>query len=178
VPVTELAITFETSAVDVGKLATSAGLKRKEWNELVWSFQALAVWCTWLVDRHGPLQKVRHRSNPDDPPDLDLVFEKETVGVEHTALQPYPLGYAQAIAEEANPKGGRIIPSISQKWTRQQLEGLALNIVGVRPPFANVADEHSHALQSFVEGAERKIKGSSKIIVVTDSISHGNYDTE
>ena len=88
----------------------------------------------WWVERdQAP------RSNPDDPPDLELIFASRTVGLEHTSLKLHPLGHSEAIAATIKPGGGRTIPSISKQWSRHELEKLA---VGIGSSWAKTSDEH------------------------------------
>jgi hypothetical protein len=117
----DLPVTLSTPILKVAKAATALGLKTKEWNEVVRAFDALSAWSKWLTDRYGENQKIVHRSNPDDPPDLTLVFEGSTVGVEHSVLYP--------------PRSGKRRLSLG-KTTRRGVSGRLppwLCVLGIRP---------------------------------------------
>ena len=160
----------------MGKLLR--GLDGKGWNEVIRALDAIQVWRDWFEMRYGELKELRHRSNPDDPPDLDVVFENGQIGLEHTALMPHPLGHAEAIAKKVNPRGGRSLPALSRQWTRKELEDLALGMPGYAP-WANVFDEHQVAFGSLVATLQRKLKGpASNVICVTDEATFGSADTE
>ena len=174
--ITAFPLSYRTPLREVAKLLRQSSLDGKGRNEVVRSLDAIQVWQEWFADRYGVLKELRHRSNPDDPPDLDLVFEREEIGLEHTALKPYPLGHAQAIAAEVNPGGGRFLPSLSQKWTRDELANLAL---GMNPSWANASDEHRVAVGSLLTTLKRKVQNpASQIISVWDEAMFGTWDIE
>ena len=152
-------------------MATNSQLNDKGWKEVVESFHVVHVWRAWFAERYGELKELRHRSNPHDPPDLDLVFENGQIGLEHTALKPYPLGHAGAIAKEVNPTDCRGIPSISPNWTRAELETVAFWRNASR---SNMTDDCYAALESLASTVRRKLKEPlSDIICVMDEASFG-----
>ena len=168
---------YKTSSAEMASLLTKAKIDKKGWNEVIRSFDAVHVWQEWFAARYGDLIELRHRSNPDDPPDIELIFARGRMGLEHTALQPYPLGYAEAIASEVNPRRGRSLPSLSREWTRQELEKLALGIGDA--PWADVGDEHRAAVKSLFSSLQRKAKEpASQVICITDEATFGDANTE
>lgn len=174
--ITSFSVSYSTDVLEVAKMATALNLQAKAWNELVWSFDAVQVWRVWFLEHYGELFELRHRSNPDDPPDLELIFEKEQLGLEHTAFMPYPLGYAEGIVREINPSGCVGIPSISRQWTRPELIN---EILGVTSEWANVSDEHNTAIDALVSSIRRKIKEpASRVVCVTDRATFGGASTE
>ncbi len=157
---------YHTSPEVLVKLLDKSSLDGKGKNEVDWSFDAIQIWQEWFAARYGELKELRHRSNPDDPPDLDLVFERGQVGLEHTALKPDPLGYAEAIAGKVNPMGGRFIPSLSRQWTRDELKRFAL---GIKASWAKTSEEHRVAFECLIEALRRKMQNpTSRIICVRD----------
>jgi hypothetical protein len=81
-------VTYDTPLRELSQRLAASGLKEKERKEVLWSVDAVQIWEDWFSQRHGQLSEVRHRSNPDDPPDIDLVFDRADLGCEHTALLP------------------------------------------------------------------------------------------
>lgn len=161
----------------MAKLFVQSPLDGKGKNEVIRSLDAIQVWQEWFAPRYGELKELRHRSNPDDPPDLDLVFERGEVGLEHTALKPCPLGHAEAIAAEVNPHGGRFLPSLSRQWTRDELEELAFP--KTRASWANSSDEYRVVFASLVATIRRKIRDpASQIICVWDQATLENTADE
>jgi len=174
--IVSFAICETTSLSDLREMATKSQLDKQGWEEVVESFSAIQVWRSWLGDRYGELKELRHRSNPDDPPDIDLVFEKGQLGLEHTALEPPPLGHAEAIAKEINPGGGRAIPSIARQWARPELESMAFWQNGSD---SFMSDDYSAALESLVSSIRKKLKDQlSRIICVIDKASVGIMESE
>jgi hypothetical protein len=144
-------------------------LNGKQQNEVLWSFETILIWQEWFVEQYGELKELRHRSGGDDPPDLNLVFKTREIGFEYTALKPYPLGYAEAIASEINPKGSRILPGISLEWTRDKLERLASGNSAGTQVWSNASDDYDLALRNLIATVQRKLCDSeSDIICVRD----------
>src|SRR4051812_11257145 len=111
--ITAISASYQTQQNELHDLLRESLLSGKERNEVLWSLDAIQIWRKFFEDLYGKLLSLRHRSNPDDPPDLELIFEDAAVGLEHTSLMPYPLGHAEAVAREVNPRGGRSLPSLS-----------------------------------------------------------------
>lgn len=174
--ITPIPASYQTPISTVVGRAIECGLKGKCGNEVIRGLDAIQVWRDWFEERYGELSEIRHRSNPDDPPDLDLVFESGQIGAEVTSLKPFPLGYAEAVAEEINPNGGRLLPSITGAFDRERLEKLALNL---DHEWADVGDEHRRAVECLVETVTRKMKEpASRVICVIDETTFGFTDTE
>lgn len=162
---------YRTPLEEMARLLRLTRLNKKGRLEVLSALDAVSVWQDWFSSRYGPLTEIRHRSNPDDPPDIDLVFERESVGLEHTLLMPPPLGHAEAIADEINPGGGRILPGISGNFSRQDLEQLAFLMAG-KAPWSNVADDHRIAVAALLSAVQRKIRDSgSQVVCVNDKAS-------
>jgi len=152
-------------------------LDGKEQNEVLWSFDAIQLWREWFAPRYGELKELRHRSNPDDPPDLDVVFEIGEVGFEHTALKPYPLAYAEAIASEINPRGSRILPGISLKWTREKLEKLSSGCSCGVSAWSHIDEDQNVAFRNLTATLKRKLYDSaSDVICVRDELPFREAD--
>jgi hypothetical protein len=56
--------------------------------EVVECWDMLAIWWDLIEERFGQVRSIRHRSPPDDPPDLEIVFADRTIPFEHSHLQP------------------------------------------------------------------------------------------
>src|SRR5437762_278180 len=104
-PIASFPASYRTTDDEINACVLQSRLDGNERNEVIWSFDAITIWRDWFATRYGELKELRHRSNPDDPPDLELVFERRLVGFEHTSLKPRPLGHAEAVAHEVNPGG-------------------------------------------------------------------------
>jgi hypothetical protein len=58
-------------------------------------------WIPFFSNAHGPLTLLKSRDGADDPPDVEAVFEKRSLGFEMTSLMPQRLGrYDGALSRE------------------------------------------------------------------------------
>jgi hypothetical protein len=95
--ITPLNLKFGLTADEAAKTVTTAGLTNQGWSEAFECWDMLQIWQDWVSAMFGNIVEVRHRSAPQDPPDMELVFEGgRLVGMEHTRLQPQHLGQASA----------------------------------------------------------------------------------
>jgi hypothetical protein len=178
VAITPFPATYQTSSLEIAQLLLKSPLDGGESNEVLRALDAVQVWREWFCERYGELVEIWHHSNPDDPPDLDLLFEKGQIGLEQTSLMPHPLGYAKAIAKEVNPGGGRLLPGVSQEWTREELERLCFPRTS-DAPWAAVGDEHRVAFEKLVSTLRKKMKEpASRVISIYDETTFGGADTE
>jgi hypothetical protein len=114
----------------------------------------LQIWREWISERFGEVTGIRHRSQPDDPPDLELLFEGRVVGLEHTRLKPQHLGQAQAVMEKSGQGG--FIPSISAPPAN--FSEMRNAITGARIPMSPDTDDRA-AISDLLEAALRKKMG-------------------
>jgi hypothetical protein len=135
--ITPLAIpchTFE-DAVRIAK--TSSELSGQSRNEVFQSLDMLQIWKDSLKATFGELTGINHRSQPDDPPDLELIFGSRIVGMEHTKLLPSHVGEAEAWLRKSGQGGG--LPSISSPpASKEELRDI---VVGIKPAWSNVVDD-------------------------------------
>lgn len=108
--ITPLNLEFGLTVDEVAQAIAAAGLNDQGWSEAFECWDMLQVWQDWVSETFGRITEVRHRSPPDDPPDIELVFEDgRSVGMEHTRLQPQHLGQANAYMRKSG-KGGFVPP--------------------------------------------------------------------
>src|SRR6266542_6925612 len=94
--ITPLAITCGTLEDAVRIAKTTPGLSEQSHNEVYHCLDMLQSWQQFLKETFGELTSINHRSQPDDPPDLELIFGSRIVGMEHTKLLPSHVGEAEA----------------------------------------------------------------------------------
>jgi hypothetical protein len=97
----------------------------------------LQIWQQFLKETFGELARINHRSQPDDPPDLELIFGSRIVGMEHTKLLPSHVGEAEAWLRDSGQGGG--LPSISSPpANKDELRDI---VAGIKPAWSNVVDD-------------------------------------
>lgn len=84
-------------------------------NEIYQALDALKVWQDYFEVQHGALLEVRHHSNPDDPPDMEIVFERTVLTLEHTQLKPHPFGMVDAIHLKECPDQCITLPALARR---------------------------------------------------------------
>jgi hypothetical protein len=135
--ITPLAITglsFDT-AFHVAK--TTPGLRGTSRNEVYQCLDMLQIWQEFFKATFGELTGINHRSQPDDPPDLELLFGDRIVGMEHTKLLPSHVGEAEAWLRKSAQGGG--LPSISSPpANKDELRGI---VAGIKPAWSNPVDD-------------------------------------
>jgi len=138
-------------ALPIIKAATLDGEYRQEVLEC---WDMVQIWRDWIREKFGEVTSIRHRSPPDDPPDVELLFEGRAVSMEHTRLQPQHLGQAQAVMRKSG-KGG-FIPSISSPPA--DFNEMRNVIVGAKLPMSPDADDRA-AISDLLEAALKKKMG-------------------
>jgi hypothetical protein len=111
--ITELQLNRDVDLEAAWRLVVASNLDRQACEEIRDCWDIVLVWKDWFTERFGEIQCVRHRSPPDDPPDIDLAFASRVVACEHTRLQPRPLGWAEGLRREIDPDACTTVPSIS-----------------------------------------------------------------
>lgn len=109
--ITLLPLTCNLSEEEVFSIVKAAHIESQGRLEVTQCFDIARIWSDWITENFGAITGLRHRSPPDDPPDVELVCEKRVVRMEHTQLQPPHLGQAQALLRKSSQGG--FIPSIS-----------------------------------------------------------------
>lgn len=119
----------------------SAGLEKQSALEVVECWDMLTIWRDVIEERFGQIQSLRHRSPPDDPPDLEIVFADRTIPFEHSHLQPEHLGHFESLKHEVVPDQCVAVPSISNPPKgRKEMINAMLNVLDA--PWSNVSDDH------------------------------------
>jgi len=153
--ITPLALNYGLSGKEISQIARAAGLDGQARLEAWQCWDMIQIWQAWVTDRFGSLTSVRHRSPPDDPPDLELIFEKQTVGMEHSRLQPKHLGQARALMEKSG--AGGFIPSISSPPA--DLAEMIDIIVGVKIPMSSTTDDWVAIFDLLAITLRKKMRG-------------------
>ncbi len=137
--VIQLPLTKSLTLEDVLQIAkTTAGLSGQSRNEVYECLDIMQIWQDWIKDTFGVIAQVNHRSQGDDPPDLELIFDGgQVVGMEHTKLLPKHIGEAEAWLRKSGQGGG--LPSISSPPVdKDELRDI---VAGIKPAWSNVVDD-------------------------------------
>jgi hypothetical protein len=117
---------------------------------------------------------IRHRSPPEDPPDIELVFAEQTIAFEDTRLQPEHLGRADALRDRTIvPDLSTVVPAISKPI--KSSEKLIERMLGIPQAdlWTNVADEHAALARLLTETIRKKMDRLPKggIIGIVDDVA-------
>ena len=138
--------------------ARDAGLDKKSSREVCRCWDVLQIWRDWFHEKFGELRLIRHRSPPDDPPDLELVFAGEIVAFEDTRLQPEHIGRADALRNrEIAPDVCTAVPAISKpiknnKTLIERMLGIPQSDV-----WSTVSEEHAALARLLAETVRKKM---------------------
>ena len=149
----EKRLTYE-DAVRIGM--KTPGLSGQSGNELFQCLDMLQIWHDWIKNTFGSISKIRHMSQGDDPPDLELIFEDgRVIGMEHTKLLPKHVGEAEAWLRKSGQGGG--LPSISSPpASKDELRDI---VAGVKPAWSNVIDDWAAIGKLLVFTLRKKMGG-------------------
>ena len=146
-------LTFD-AAVAIAK--STAGLTGQSRTEVFQCLDMIQIWQSWFTETFGQIVEIRHRSGPDDPPDLELIFaDGRIVGMEHTRLQPPHLGQADALMRKSR-KGG-FIPSISSP--PKDFGEMKEIVAGVKIPISSVVDDTAAIFDRLAITLRTKMRG-------------------
>jgi hypothetical protein len=116
-------------------------LEKQSALEVVECWDMLAIWWDLIEERFGQVRSIRHRSPPDDPPDIEIVSADRTIPFEHSHLQPEHLGHFESLKHEVVPDQCVAVPSTSNPPKgRKQMINAMLNVLDA--PWSNVSDDH------------------------------------
>jgi hypothetical protein len=137
VAITPLALPCQSfdDALRIAK--TTPDLSNQSWQEVYECLDMFQIWRDLLQDDFGTVTAINHRSAPNDPPDLEFIFDNRVVGMEHTKLLPSHVGEADAWLRKSGKGGG--LPSISSPPKNK--DELREIVAGVRPAWSNVIDD-------------------------------------
>ena len=177
--ITELPLTSALDLDGAWKLLVSSPLDAQGCEEVRDCWDAVLIWHDWFTTRFGEIQSVRHRSPPDDPPDVELVLPTESLPLEHTRLQPNPLGWAEGLRKSIDPSATTTVPSISRPpQNRAEMIDVML---GVNPAAAwsDVIDDLRVIQTSLATTLSRKIKAlpNGGVIVIANHVQMTTTET-
>ena len=168
---TPLNISLDTPEDSIFPICDTVGLGGKEANEVYHSLDAVRVWRDRFEHLHGELLHCVHHSNPDDPPDLTLMFRDGSVEVEHTRLEPFPYGWMKALHREECPDECVTEPSITaQPKTRRDLLSTMLSLDGAWSDVQTDTDEWYRYCLALIR---KKIEPRPAGILVIQDVSLG-----
>src|SRR2546423_6395703 len=154
--ITELPLNGSVDLSAAWDIVIAAGLNAQACEEVRDCWDIVQVWTDWFAVRYGEITGVRHRSNPDDPPDLELIFAENVVACEHTRLQPAPLGWAEGLRDEIDPSSCITIPSISKPPKHR--EAMIDTMLGLsQDPWSDVIDDLVVVRNSLAQSVRRKM---------------------
>lgn len=153
--IVQLDLNYGLDLEQVFQIAKAADLDKQSRSEVVDCWDMVQIWEDWFTENFGTISAVHHRSQPDDPPDLELVFEGRTLGMEHTRLQTKHLGQAAALARKYHA-GGFIPPISSPPATFAELKDI---VAGVNPVWSTVNDGCSAIFGLLAVGLRDKMRG-------------------
>ena len=167
--VTEINLDLDSSEEAIIEYLRSSPLAGKCQNEVYHTLDALKVWKDWFQARYGRLIQIKHHSNPDDPPDLEIVFEMAILGWEHTQLKPHPYGMVDDIKNKYFQDQCITIPSLSAR-PNSRSEIIDSMFVGNDDAWAPVIEEQKAWLNELISLVGRKIsKSDCGILLVHDT---------
>ena len=166
--ITPLAVTLSQEESAVIALLRSSEIDGKGCNEVFHALDALRVWKDWFEDKYGQLTRIDQRSNPDDPPDMDLVLEKTIVPLEHTELKPHPFGMVDDIHHKEYPDQCITLPALSKNpKTRPEITNAMFSYDA---PWASSHEEDQAWLSALKVLIARKLrKQGAGILLVQDT---------
>jgi hypothetical protein len=153
--ITPLILKYDADLEEIFRIMNTAGLEKRSRLEVVECWDMIQIWQTWVKEKFGQITMVRHRSQPDDPPDLELVFPQQIVGMEHTRLQPKHLGQAAALMRKSG-QGGFIPPIGSPPKTLDELQDI---IAGVKHTWSNTIDDWRAVFDLLAITLREKMRG-------------------
>jgi len=138
--------------------ARDAGLDKKCSREVCHCWDVLQIWRDWFREKFGEIEFVRHRSPPDDPPDVELMLTTKTVAFEVTRLKPEHIGRADALRNsEIAPDVCTVVPAIAKPYRSNKR--LIETMLGIHHGeiWTNVSEEHAALARLLAEMIRKKM---------------------
>ena len=159
------------------RLAVASNLERQACEEIRDCWDIVRVWMDWFTEQFGEIRSVRHRSPPDDPPDVDLVFADRVVACEHTRLQPRPLGWAEGLRREIDPEAFTAVPSISDPLASR--DAMLNTMLGIGGAWSDVIDDFVVIRNSLIASIGKKMSAlpNGGIIAVVNHVQLAEHNT-
>jgi hypothetical protein len=176
------------SIAGLAQSPTFTSLNNQGRTEMCESARVIEVWRDWIEQKFGTFAALLHRSDGDDPPDLDLRCAESVVAFEHTKLLPYQIGWAVDLLKEVSPDQATSIPSIlNRPENRDALLDAMVIGSNVNPPHDDVTERWNRVRQLLDEALHEKIgkvetvrkrRGleSCGIVAIINEIAIGNHD--
>jgi hypothetical protein len=135
---------------------STVGLTGQSRTEVLQCLDMIQTWQPWLTKTFGQIVEIPHRSAPDEPPDLELIFtDGRIVGMEHTRLQPSHLGQADALMRKSGEGG--FIPSISSP--SKDFEEMKNIVAGIKIPMSSVVNHAAAIFDRLAITLRTKMRG-------------------
>jgi hypothetical protein len=129
--------TFE----DMPKDLEEKGWPRKSSWEARQFIVSVKPWLDHLISKHGRITEILHLDNPDDPPDVCVIFEDGAIGFEVTQLVPQEFAYFDHVVSDLRNDHCTVSPTLSAgKLNREQMISHALDQTGMAG-WASVEEE-------------------------------------
>jgi hypothetical protein len=176
--VTELQLNRAVDLEAAWGLVLASNLNRQACEEIRDCWDIVQIWVDWFTEQFGEIRCVRHRSPPDDPPDIDLVFAGRVVACEHTRLQPRPLGWAEGLRREIDPDACTTVPSISNSPADR--DAMLNTMLGIGDDaWSDVIDDLIVMRNYLVTSIRKKMAAlpNGGIIAVVNHVQIADHDT-
>jgi hypothetical protein len=175
--ITELQLNGAVSFEAAWQIFLASKLDGQACEELRDCWDISLTWMEWLTGEFGEVQCVRHRSPPDDPPDVELVFADRAVPFEHTRLQPRPLGWAEGLRREIDSGACTTVPSISNPPAGR--DAMLNTMLGIGDgAWSDVIEDLLVLRNCLATSIRKKMTGLPKggIIAVVNHVQVAEYD--
>jgi hypothetical protein len=168
--ITRITISLGPEFDEICAIGKRHKLDKKSFFEFSCTLQAARIWKDWFSQYYGALDYVCIRTNPDDPPDLELSFQKKLLSVEHTSLLTKEYGQLNHLHLTKFQGQGVFLPPLSQKFSDTKELLYAMFTPTPNPPLP--IDQMAHAAKLLEEIVVRKLqKYQPSLLVVTDGIA-------
>jgi hypothetical protein len=168
--ITRITISLGTEFDQICAIGKRHKLDKKSFFEFSSTLQATRIWEDWFSQYYGALDYVHVRTNPDDPPDLELSFQKKLLSVEHTSLLTKEYGQLNHLHLTKFQGQGVFLPPLSQKFSDTKALVKAMFKPDPNPP--SPVDEMADAVNLLEQIVIAKLqKYQPSLLVVTDGIA-------
>jgi hypothetical protein len=164
--ITRITISLGTEFDEICAIGKRHKLDNKSRFEFSSTLQATRIWKDWFSQCYGALDYVNVRTNPDDPPDLELSFQKKLLSVEHTSLLTKEYGQLNHLHLTKFQGKGVFLPSLSQKFS--DTKALVKALIRRRQSTVDEMADAAKLLEQIVIAKLQKYQPN--LLVVTDAI--------